>query len=128
MYMWNSPNIGELAGTNIENDLTLRKYMYNVLYINHTCNPDSILTVLDYVAYIFQKNFNSTALISYHRIIALCDGMLYLIGNQSIHSNPQNYDSNVKFSLIICTRYFSQKRFILVLYLFCLHFVVKLVL
>ena len=31
-YMW--ATFGELAGTNIEIDLTLRKYMYNVLGIN----------------------------------------------------------------------------------------------
>ena len=30
--MW--ATFGELAGTNIKTDLTLRKYMYNVLYIN----------------------------------------------------------------------------------------------
>ena len=46
---------GELTGTNIETDLTLRKYMYNVLYINHTCNSGSILMVLHYVAYISEE-------------------------------------------------------------------------
>ena len=49
-------------------------------------------------------------------IIALCDGMLHLIDNQSIHFNLQNYDPNVDSLLIICTRYYSQKRFILVFY------------
>ena len=77
---------------------------------------------------IYQKNFNPTAFISYHIIIALCDGMLHLIDNQSIHSNLQNYDSNVESLSIICTWYFCQKRFSLMFYLFCLHFVVKLVL
>ena len=32
MYMW--ATFGEIAGTNIEIDLTLRKYMYDVFYIN----------------------------------------------------------------------------------------------
>ena len=45
---------------------------------------------------IFQKNFNSTAFISSHIIIVLCDGMLHLIDNQSIHSNLQNYDSKCR--------------------------------
>ena len=31
-YIW--ATFGELAGTNIKIDLTLRKYMYNALYIN----------------------------------------------------------------------------------------------
>ena len=46
---------GELAGTSNKTDLTLRKYMYDVLYINPASNSGSILMVLHYVVYISEE-------------------------------------------------------------------------
>ena len=37
---------GELAGINKEADLTLKRHMYYVLYINYACNSGPILNVL----------------------------------------------------------------------------------
>ena len=55
MYMWD--RFGELAGTNIEIDLTLRKNMYSIMYYTLIKMQFrfNILTVLDYGAYISEE-------------------------------------------------------------------------
>ena len=101
----------ELAGINKEAVLTLKRYMYYVLYINHTCNSGPIFNVLQMLR-IFQKR-----IISYQLIVTLCDGELHFIDNQAVHSNLQNYNLSIGSLLIICTRYFCNN----ILYTYCLY-------
>ena len=102
----------ELAAINKEADLTLKRYLYYVLYINHTCNSGPIFNVLQMLR-IFQKR-----IISFYLIVTLCDGELHFIDNQAVHSNLQNYNLSIIESLfIICTRYFCNN----ILYTYCLY-------
>ena len=103
---------GELAAINKEADLTLKRYLYYVLYINHTCNSGPIFNVLQMLR-IFQKR-----IISFYLIVTLCDDELHFIDNQAVHSNLQNYNlSIIEYLFIICTRYFCNN----ILYTYCLY-------
>ena len=111
-YVYSFGELTGVTGTNIEIDLSLRKYMYNVLYINQHAIQ---------VPYYFRRI--SILLKICNIIIALCDGMLHLIDNQSTHSNLQDYDPNVRVFINYSHTVFQSKtvHFSVLFILFAFH-------